>query len=333
MDRRESKTDDAVARLKADTSQLACDANGRRPGSSGHVRAQDYLESRMCELGLRPLFAGGYRQPSPDPEGFRGVNLCGELPGSGDRTILVGAHYDTHEDAGPGADDNAAAVAIALEVARVLHPWRGDASVVFAFFDQEEPPYFLTHEMGSMAFVRRAPIDLARLDCALVMDLCGHDLPEEACPEALVVMGAEHRQALLDVVVDAERPDQPLITVPHRIAPDLSDHYSFRQAGIPFLFLTCGWWAHYHQATDTLDRLNPVKMGRIAGALERLVRTLDQLPAGATQSSEAARNFDGIAARGFERLTGRTAPDNPEEMYRRIQARALSWARMGWGPP
>jgi hypothetical protein len=33
---------------------------------------------------------------------------------------------------------------------------------------------------------------------------------------------------------------------------------------VPYLFFSCGRWAHYHMETDTPDRLNYGKMARIA---------------------------------------------------------------------
>ena len=35
---------------------------------------------------------------------------------------------------------------------------------------------------------------------------------------------------------------------------DMSDHGVFRRNGVPYFFLSCGHWAHYHQPTDTPDR-------------------------------------------------------------------------------
>ncbi len=46
-------------------------------------------------------------------------------------------------------------------------------------------------------------------------------------------------------------------------------------AAICYLFLSCGRWAHYHQPTDTPDRLNYRKMARIAGQVQRLLDRLD----------------------------------------------------------
>ena len=311
-----------VFRLSKDVKVLADEElGGRVPGTRGHEIAAEYIEARMREVCLEPLFGDSYGQPVPNLDMAPGINLCGVLPGRSGRKILIGAHYD-HIQGIPGADDNAAAVAIALEAARSLHPWRGDAHLVFAFFDQEEPPYYCTPQMGSLVFAEHPPFELSTLECAVVMDLCGHDLPSEICPEGLIVMGAELRRGLLDTVLAADRPDLPLIPVPHALEPDQSDHLAFRERGVPFLFLSCGRWEHYHAPTDTVDRLNLGKMGHIAGSLVRMVRHLDGLPPGQLRTDEPTDEFFGAAARGFERLTGEAAPEDPAEMF----AWALEWA-------
>ena len=57
--------------------------------------------------------------------------------------MLLGAHYDTC-DSLPGADDNAAAVAVLLDVAAQMPHETLERSVMLAFFDAEEPPHFLS---------------------------------------------------------------------------------------------------------------------------------------------------------------------------------------------
>jgi hypothetical protein len=53
----------------------------------------------------------------------------------------------------------------------------------------------------------------------------------------------------------------------------MSDHGVFRRNGVPYLFLSCGRWEHYHQETDTPDRLNYQKMAAIAEYAENVCRS------------------------------------------------------------
>jgi hypothetical protein len=313
--------DATVARLRTDVTYLASPAlDGREPGTAGHELAARYIEERVRELALEPLFTAGHARPIRGAAGAR--NLCGQLPGTTNRRILVGAHYD-HFQGILGADDNAAAVAIGLEVARRLQPWSGRAQVVFAFFDQEEPPNFQSSTMGSMQFVNDCPFPLADLDCAIVMDLCGHAIPFGECPQALVAMGAENQAYLGEAVGAVSTDPLPVLPVPHAVEPDLSDHVAFRRRGAPFLFLTCGRWEHYHARTDTIEVLDLPKMGRIAMALEGLVRHIDAAEVDAVARRTPWAGFDREAARGFRRLTGFEVPPDRGVMV----AAARDWLR------
>jgi len=70
------------------------------------------------------------------------------------KTIVVGAHYDSYLDA-PGANDNGSGVAALLELARLLKDLRSRRTrLLFAFFVNEEPPYFQTDDMGSLRYAQ-----------------------------------------------------------------------------------------------------------------------------------------------------------------------------------
>ena len=122
----------------------------RNPGTPGGRAARDFLRDCLLELGIEPAGEDGYAQRIP-PIG--GTNLLARIPGRTNRTVLLAAHYDACGSGNPGADDNAAAVAIVLDVASRLSRLSLDRDVMIAFFDAEEPPYFLTRSMGSQRFV------------------------------------------------------------------------------------------------------------------------------------------------------------------------------------
>ncbi len=54
----------------------------------------------------------------------------------------------------------------------------------------------------------------------------------------------------------------------------MSDHDVFRLNDVPYLFLSCGRWEHYHEPTDTPDKLNYDKMARILEYLVHVVRVM-----------------------------------------------------------
>ncbi|HZF56342.1 MAG TPA: M28 family peptidase, partial [Polyangiaceae bacterium] len=95
-----------------------------------------------------------------------------------------------------GADDNAAAVAILVDVAQAIAQRRpAGRGVIVAAFDGEEPPYFLTGAMGSQHFVKEPPVPLDRVDMMVCMDLVGHAFGPPGVPgevrSSLFALGAE----------------------------------------------------------------------------------------------------------------------------------------------
>lgn len=271
--------------LRTDVARI-CPPNGRMVGSEGHRQARKYLAGRLQEHGLRPYrgssFALGYRGPD---QMFH--NIVGKLPcGDGTRPpVLIGAHYDSVIDA-PCADDNAAAVAIALCAATLLSNRKLDRDVVIALFDAEEPPYFHTESMGSTRFYRDQMLPEG-VHAAIVMDLVGHDVSvpipgaSKLLPglsDIVCFTGAESHPEMAGILAAQDFGQLVPIATPNSNVGDMSDHHVFRKHGDPYLFLSCGRWKHYHQPSDTPDRLNYEKMGRITQLLVGLTMALAGAP-------------------------------------------------------
>lgn len=273
--------------------------DGRYPGGEGHETAKHYLTGMLEQLAFQPLFGNSWSQEIKDGAAKLGENLGGVWPGRSGRRILLGAHYD-HFKGIPGADDNAAALSILIETCRLLDQWSGEHDLVLCFFDLEEPPHFHTPTMGSTYFTENCPFDLDTVDCAIILDLCGHEIslrhllskvlggipagvPEACIPDqrnGVFVMGAEYSCDLLHAVRSIENSPIPVYPFPNEKVGDMSDHHAFRLHGIPFLFFSCGWWEHYHQPTDTFDQLSLSTMNTLAEFLARLVPALDVMSIG-----------------------------------------------------
>jgi len=202
-------------------------------------------------------------------------NVIGVIPGHRPELapVLIGAHYDTCGPL-PGADDNAAAVAIALLVAERLASKRLERSVIVALFDGEEPPHFLSGAMGSMHFYDHQRV--GPVHCALILDLIGHDVPAAGLEDLVFVTGMESDPDLagLGTLEPEGIRIQPIL---NRYVGDLSDHHIFRENERPYLFLSCGRWEHYHARTDTPEKLNYTKMLAIADYLHELVLRTSEL--------------------------------------------------------
>ncbi len=266
--------EDARERLRNEVEALALSA-GRRVGTPGHAAAQTHLASRLNEVGLEPYGDGLALRYEADGLAF--ANLIAVAPGVRRdlAPVLIAAHYDTAGD-WPGADDNAAAVAIALEMARRLVAAPTARDIVIALFDAEEPPFFHTPAMGSTRFYERQAT--GPVHAALVMDPVGHALPAPGLEDLVFVTGMESdpdlERAILEgaLVEPPERDGARIVTALNRYVGDMSDHHVFRLNQVPYLFLSCGHWEHYHRPSDTPERLDYGKMAAIAHALEALTR-------------------------------------------------------------
>jgi Zn-dependent M28 family amino/carboxypeptidase len=264
----------------------SAECGGRAPGTKGSAAARARIIAELEECGVEPAGSTGYVQAVP---ASGATNVIGRTRGRGvhsDRYVLVAAHYDHLGAAGDhdaywGADDNAAAVAIMLDVARSLSHDAGrlDRSVLFCAFDAEEPPWFMSSGMGSVHFVANPTVPLEHIDAMICMDLMGHALGSPELPidvrGTFFVLGAEKSSGTSELVERASRGVYAMGLFPRRvdsdIVPALSDYHAFEEAGVPFLFLTCGRWRHYHATSDTPEKLDYPKILATADFLSELV--------------------------------------------------------------
>lgn len=264
--------------LENDVYEL-CQPCGRRVGTEGHQLAERWIEQRLSEIGCLSYRGDRFSLPY-EMNGVKFTNFAGVIAGQ-DRTlppILIGAHYDSVIDA-PCADDNGAAVAISLAVANQICEQGGlERDLVVAIFDAEEPPYFQTQFMGSNRFYEDQ-IDERGIHFAIVSDLVGHDVtfPSDltrGIPAANLLTaplapltfmtGAESHPDLPDLLSGIKTPKgMKMIATLNKYVGDMSDHGIFRENNVPYVFLSCGRWEHYHRPTDTPDRLNYSKMAAI----------------------------------------------------------------------
>jgi hypothetical protein len=273
----------SAGQLESDVLALAL-PEGRMVGTAGHETARQFLLARMEAIGLGPFVGDSFELPY-QVRGQDFCNLVGIVPGTdpSKTPVLIGAHYDSVIPA-PCADDNAAAVAIALGAAARLIATPAARTVVIAIFDAEEPPHYQNDSMGSIRFYEDQRAGLG-ISAAVIMDLVGHDVPVPdpdvslvipALPKFLFVTGAESHPALVSIVEDAAGRDEDLPTIAalNSYVGDVSDHHVFRLNDVPYLFLSCGRWEHYHMPSDTPDKLNYLKMARILEYLEHVVRAM-----------------------------------------------------------
>ncbi len=187
--------------------------------------------------------------------------------------LIVAAHYDTVPGS-PGADDNASALAVLLDVAQRIRQTSLSRPVHFIAFCLEEEDL-----LGSRAYVAHLTEARTPLQGAIILECVGYARDEEgsqrippgvpiAVPTVgnfLAVIGNQSSSSLTTAVEQAMRPHLPVVPliVPGNgeLLPDTrrSDHTPFWEAGFPAVMLTNTANfrnPNYHRSTDTIDTLN-----------------------------------------------------------------------------
>lgn len=226
------------------------------------------------------------------------VSVSSAAPGAKpERIFIVGAHYDSARGA-PGANDNGSGTAAVLELARLLQtmrPSRG-TEVKFVFFVNEEPPFFMGEEMGSMQHARELRKNGQNVEGALILETVGwysQEKNSQKLPPGLekhypstgnfiafvgtLESSALVRQALAAFKAQSDFPAEGLAAPAHVMGVTLSDHSSYNRQGYPALMITDTAfmrYPYYHTAEDTPEKLDYVSMARVVKGLARTIESL-----------------------------------------------------------
>ncbi len=288
-------TTELAKRLRSHVAYLASPAlKGRKPGTPGNRAAADYLSTQFWTIGLVPLpsLRGYGQQITPE----LGRNLIGVRPAaarSAPRWLLLGAHYDhlgeSHGKAYLGADDNASAVAILLETARLLGSLT-HYSLACAAFNTEEPPFLRTPLMGSQYFVDHLPAEIgspANFQAVIIMDLMG-GVYWPPLKNAVFAAGAEKSPALSlrlkQNTATGHGRDLAVLPVGMHLIEEMpimgqvafSDYHAFRNVSVQHVFLSAGRTPRYHQTSDLPDTLHYERMALTVTWLQNLIRLIDR---------------------------------------------------------
>jgi Zn-dependent M28 family amino/carboxypeptidase len=279
-----------IDNLRRHVDRLAGLIGPRHVGLPQALAAATLVERELCAAGYaveRQVYRAGGQEVS---------NLIAELPGArqADDIVILGAHYDTVPTT-PGADDNASAIAVLLEVARLMRSRKCKRTVRFVAFACEEAPHFHIGEMGSQMYAKSCRSRGDRVVGMLCLEMVGfyssapnsQQIPS-AIPnflrrvfpprgDFLAAVGNLRSWKLLWKFRRGFRRAGrfPLfsIVLPEAI-PDIrrSDNSSFWDQGYQALMLTDTSYLrnpHYHLATDTPDTLDYERMAAVvAGVVE-----------------------------------------------------------------
>jgi Zn-dependent M28 family amino/carboxypeptidase len=218
---------------------------------------------------------------------------------SADENVIVGAHYDSVVGS-PGANDNGSGVAAALELARSMKPAKPKRTIRFVFFVNEEPPYFQTPTMGSYVYAQKLKKQNIHISSMMAIETIGaySDAPgSQQYPSGLAALypnkgnfisfvGNTESRPLVQAAIEAFRkttqfPSEALSAPASLPGIGWSDQWSFWQQGYPGIMVTDTApfrYVHYHEPTDTPDKLAYNHMARVVAGLKRVIESFANLP-------------------------------------------------------
>lgn len=219
-------------------------------------------------------------------KGMEVANLIVERRGSSrpDEILVVGAHYDSVHGC-PGANDNGSGVAATLEITRAFATLEPDRTVRFVAFVNEEPPFFMTKNQGSVVHARAARKrgDDIRLMVSIETIAYFTDEPgSQSYPPPIGLffpdtgnfigivsdLGSRHEKAAFVEAFQAscDVPVEHLATFRFIPGVSWSDHYPFWVQGYPALMITDTApyrYPWYHHPGDTPDKLTYPEFARV----------------------------------------------------------------------
>ena len=245
------------------------------------VKTAEYIQTFYKNIGLMV-----HNEPY-DYHDIKVANVVVEISSGSSpaRRYLVGAHYDSVAGT-VGADDNASAIAVQLEISRnvkaLLDRKEHDLAVKFVSFALEEPPAYATKYMGSRVYANKARRVKEKIDGMFCLEMVGYTCYEPGCQKymfPLGFLGYPKEGNFIGIVSNfksgrfaedlvrsfEENRELPAVKlkVPFNgwILPSvrLSDHASFWDRGYKAVMVTDSAFLrnpNYHLPSDTMEKLD-----------------------------------------------------------------------------
>ncbi len=254
--------------------------------------AADFIQRSFEEI--------GYSVES-NPYEINGVtfrNIIAEKPGNNPAggILLIGAHYDSCYN--PGADDNASGIAGLIELARLLKDVPFTHTLRFAAFVNEEPPFFLTDQMGSSVYAKQLRSKGEPLRAAVILEMLGFYSEKLFSQKYLPLLGPFYPNRANFITIVGNFPSRKIVKdlyqgfkaastfpVERIVAPSsipgiyYSDHWSFWKAGYPAVMITDTAYLrspHYHAKTDLPGTIDYPRMAKVIFGFKEAIERLDQ---------------------------------------------------------
>jgi hypothetical protein len=279
--------------LRADVQKLAGEIGERNMWHYAKLNAAaDFIEDSFSRAGLHP------RQDSYEMRGQPCHNIETEIAGTRPEIILIGAHYDSVFGS-PGANDNGSGVAATLALARRFAGRKTEHTLRFVAFVNEEPPYFLSGEMGSLVYAERSKARGDKISAMISLETIGYfsDAPNSQTypspglgifyPKVGNFIGFVanvHSRGLLRRVIGlfrqhAKIPSEGAALPAFIPGVSWSDQWSFWKHGYPGIMVTDTApfrYPYYHSVNDTPDKLDYDRFTLVVRGMEKVIEGLDK---------------------------------------------------------
>jgi Peptidase family M28 len=297
--------DEVVLRevLRANVQKLAGEIGERNTWHYAELNAaSDFIEDSFSRAGLRT------RRDSYELGGQPCHNIEAEIPGNRPEIIVIGAHYDSVFGS-PGANDNGSGAAAVLALAQRFAAREKERSpprrapnktLRFVAFVNEEPPYFLSGEMGSLVYARRCKEHGDKISVMISLETIGYfsDAPHsQTYPSPGLgvfypkvgnfigfVSNVKSRPLLRRVIAlfrkHAKIPSEGASLPAFIPGVSWSDQWSFWQHGYPAIMVTDTApfrYPYYHSSNDTPDKLDYDRFTLVVSGMEKVIEELVQL--------------------------------------------------------
>jgi len=280
--------------LRADVQKLAGEIGERNIWHYAQLNtAADFIENSLSHAGLHP------RRDSYELRGQSCHNIEVEIPGTRPKVLLIGAHYDSVFGS-PGANDNGSGVAATLALARRFATRKTQHTMRFVAFVNEEPPYFLSGEMGSLVYAGRCKARGDKISAMISLETIGYfsDAPHSQTypspglgifyPKVGNFIGFVsnvHSRTLLRRVIGlfrkhAKIPSEGAALPSFVPGVSWSDQWSFWRNGYPGIMVTDTApfrYPYYHSSSDTPDKLDYDRFTLVVSGMEKVIQELDRL--------------------------------------------------------
>lgn len=281
-----------AAQLRAHVNKLSVDFYPRDYQEPANLnRAAAYIEQQFRKNGATTSIQ------TFEVDGVKYANIIGHFGSTSDPVLVIGAHYDAvgNHDHGsgistPGADDNASGVAGLLELARLLGQSPPKNAIELVAYTLEEPPFFNTNNMGSAQHAQALAKNQRSVKLMISLEMIGYfdDEPNsQRYPLPAMTMFYPDRGNFIALVGQFKNfstmrqtkslfsgaTDLPVysINAPAFVkGVDFSDHRNYWALGYPAIMITDTAFfrnRHYHQSTDTGDKLDYEKMSKVVSGV------------------------------------------------------------------